>query len=294
MNRRPIFNNRLLPYCLLAPQLLITAIFFLWPAAKTMIFSVQAVDPFGQSSTFVGLDNFIELFQDSYYLDSFRTTAIFTVLVAGIGLLVSLFFAALVDYVIKGKMLYRTLFILPYAVAPAVAAVLWSFLFNPGFGVITLFLERFGILWSHAQDNSQAMFLVVLASIWKQISYNFLFFLAALQAVPKSLVEAAAVEGAGPVRRFVTVSLPLIAPMSFFLLIINIVYAFFDTFAVIDAATQGGPVQATTTLIYKIYRDGMTGLDLSISAAQSIILMLIVGILTVIQFTYVEKKVSYQ
>ncbi|MFC0179222.1 sn-glycerol-3-phosphate ABC transporter permease UgpA [Thorsellia kenyensis] len=294
MNTRPFFKNKCLPYLLLAPQILITVIFFIWPAAKTMIFSVQAVDPFGQSSTFVGLDNFSELFNDRYYLQSFKTTAIFTLLVAGIGLATSLFFAALVDYVIKGKMLYRTLFILPYAVAPAIAGVLWSFMFNPGFGVIMRFLESNGIVWSHAQDNTQAMTLVVLASVWKQISYNFLFFLAALQSVPKSLIEAAAVEGAGPVRRFFTVSIPLIAPMSFFLLIINIVYAFFETFAVIDAATQGGPVQATTTLIYKIYRDGMTGLDLSISAAQSIILMIFVGILTLIQFKYVEKRVSYQ
>lgn len=294
MNKRPIFKNKLLPYLLLAPQLLITLIFFIWPAAKTMIFSVQAVDPFGNDSTFVGLDNFIEIFEDEHYLASFKTTIIFTFLVTSIGLTVSLFFAALVDYIVKAKTLYRTLFILPYAVAPAIAAVLWGFLFNPSFGIVVKIFEYFGLLWSHAQDNVQAMILVVLASVWKQISYNFLFFLAALQAVPKSLMEAAAVEGAGPIRRFIGISLPLIAPITFFLLIINIVYAFFDTFAIIDAATQGGPVQATTTLIYKIYRDGMTGLDLSISAAQSIILMICVGILTFIQFKYIEKRVSYQ
>ncbi|WP_435928666.1 sn-glycerol-3-phosphate ABC transporter permease UgpA [Dryocola sp. BD613] len=291
---RPAFRSGWLPYALVLPQLVITVIFFIWPAGEALWYSLQNVDPFGLSSNFVGLDNFIQLFNDGYYLDSFYTTLIFSGLVAGSGLLVSLFFAALVDYIVRGSRLYQTLMLLPYAVAPAIAAVLWIFLFNPGRGLLTHVLEQFGYHWNHAQNSGQAMFLVVFASVWKQISYNFLFFFAALQSVPRSLVEAAAIDGAGPVRRFFKLSLPLIAPVSFFLLVVNLVYAFFDTFPVIDAATGGGPVQATTTLIYKIYREGFAGLDLSASAAQSVVLMLLVIILTVIQFRFVERKVRYQ
>ncbi|MCA1922123.1 sn-glycerol-3-phosphate ABC transporter permease UgpA [Buttiauxella noackiae] len=291
---RPVFRSSWLPYALVLPQLIITIIFFIWPAGEALWYSLQNVDPFGLSSTFVGLDNFKQLFHDSYYLDSFYTTLIFSGLVAGSGLLVSLFFAALTDYVIRGSRIYQTLMLLPYAVAPAIAAVLWIFLFNPGRGLLTHVLEQFGYHWNHAQNSGQAMFLVVFASVWKQISYNFLFFFAALQSIPRSLVEAASIDGAGPVRRFFKLSLPLIAPVSFFLLVVNLVYAFFDTFPVIDAATGGGPVQATTTLIYKIYREGFAGLDLSASAAQSVVLMFLVIILTVIQFRFVERKVRYQ
>lgn len=200
----------------------------------------------------------------------------------------------MVDHVIRASRLYQTLLILPYAVAPAVAAVLWMFLFSPGLGLITHFLAILGYSWNHAQNSGQAMFLVVLASIWQQVSYNFLFFLAALQSIPRSLVEAAAIDGAGPIRRFFNLVLPLISPVSFFLLVVNLVYAFFDTFPVIDAATQGGPVQATTTLIYKVYREGFTGLDLSSSAAQSVVLMVMVIALTFIQFRFIERKVRYQ
>ncbi|BCG07491.1 MULTISPECIES: sn-glycerol-3-phosphate ABC transporter permease UgpA [Buttiauxella] len=291
---RPVFRSGWLPYALVLPQLVITIIFFIWPAGEALWYSLQNVDPFGLSSTFVGLDNFKQLFHDSYYLDSFYTTLIFSGLVAGSGLLVSLFFAALTDYVVRGSRIYQTLMLLPYAVAPAIAAVLWIFLFNPGRGLLTHLLEQFGYHWNHAQNSGQAMFLVVFASVWKQISYNYLFFFAALQSIPRSLVEAASIDGAGPVRRFFKLSLPLIAPVSFFLLVVNLVYAFFDTFPVIDAATGGGPVQATTTLIYKIYREGFAGLDLSASAAQSVVLMFLVIILTVIQFRFVERKVRYQ
>ncbi|MCB5304274.1 sn-glycerol-3-phosphate ABC transporter permease UgpA [Yersinia bercovieri] len=291
---RPGFSCSWLPYLLVFPQLAITAVFFLWPAGEALWYSVQMLDPFGLSSEFVGLSNFVQLFQDEYYLASFYTTLIFSALVAGIGLIVSLFLAAMVDYVVRGSRIYQTLMILPYAVAPAVAAVLWIFLFNPGLGLITHFLAALGYNWNHAQNSGQAMFLVVLASVWKQISYNFLFFLAALQSIPRSLVEAAAIDGAGPVRRFFNLVLPLISPVSFFLLVVNLVYAFFDTFPVIDAATGGGPMQATTTLIYKIYREGFAGLDLSSSAAQSVVLMLLVIGLTVIQFRFVERKVRYQ
>ena len=272
---RPVFRSRWLPYVLVAPQLIITLIFFIWPAGEALWYSLQSVDPFGLSSQFVGLDNFVALFHDPYYLDSFWTTIKFSALVTVSGLLISLFFAALVDYVVRGSRFYQTLMLLPYAVAPAVAAVLWIFLFNPGRGLITHFLGELGYDWNHAQNSGQAMFLVVFASVWKQISYNFLFFFAALQSIPRSLVEAAAI-------------------VSFFLLVVNLVYAFFDTFPVIDAATAGGPVQATTTLIYKIYREGFAGLDLSASAAQSVVLMFLVIILTVVQFRYVESKVRYQ
>ncbi|ADM96368.1 sn-glycerol-3-phosphate ABC transporter permease UgpA [Dickeya dadantii] len=291
---RPVFGRSLLPYLLVLPQLTITVIFFLWPAGQALWYSVQSVDPFGLSSQFVGLDNFTNLFHDSYYLGSFYTTLLFSFLVAASGLIVSLFLAALVDYTLRFSRLYQTLLILPYAVAPAVAAVLWMFLFNPGLGLITWLLHQWGYDWNHAQHSGQAMFLVVLASVWKQISYNFLFFLAALQSIPRSLIEAAAIDGAGPVRRFFNLVLPLISPVSFFLLVVNLTYAFFDTFPVIDAATGGGPVQATTTLIYKIYREGFAGLDLSSSAAQSVVLMLVVTVLTVIQFRFVERKVNYQ
>ncbi|HFF1653084.1 MULTISPECIES: sn-glycerol-3-phosphate ABC transporter permease UgpA [Providencia] len=291
---RPVFRSSWLPYALVLPQLLITIIFFIWPAVQALWYSLQNIDPFGFSSEFVGLDNFIQLFQDSYYLDSFYTTMVFSGLVAGCGLFVSLFFAALVDYVIRGSRFYQTLMLLPYAVAPAIAAVLWMFLFSPGRGLITHVLESIGYDWNHAQHSGQAMFLVVLASVWKQISYNFLFFFAALQSIPRSLMEAAAIDGAGPIRRFFRISLPLITPVSFFLLVVNLVYAFFDTFPIIDAATGGGPIQATTTLIYKIYREGFSGLDLSSSAAQSVILMLLVVILTIIQFRFIERKVRYQ
>ncbi|PPC69674.1 sn-glycerol-3-phosphate ABC transporter permease UgpA [Pantoea sp. ICBG 985] len=291
---RPVFRARLLPYLLVAPQLAITAIFFLWPAGEALWYSLQSIDPFGISSTFVGLNNFRRLFSDDYYLDSFWTTLVFSALVTVCGMTFSLLLAALVDYVIRLKKLYQTLLLLPYAVAPVVAAVLWMFLFNPGLGLFSHLLNQFGYNWNYAQNSGQAMFLIVLASIWQQMSYNFLFFFAALQSIPKSLVEAAAIDGAGPVRRFFHLSLPLITPVSFFLLVVNLVYAFFDTFPVIDAATGGGPVQATTTLIYKIYREGFTGLDLSSSAAQSVVLMLLVIGLTILQFRFVERKVQYQ
>lgn len=291
---RPVFRTSLLPYLLVLPQLLITAIFFLWPAGEALWYSLQSLDPFGISSRFVGLENFMRLFADPYYLDTLWTTLTFSGMVTVFGMLSSLLLAALVDYVVRLRRLYQTLLLLPYAVAPVVAAVLWMFLFNPGLGLFSYLLNHLGYNWNYAQNSGQAMFLIVLASIWQQMSYNFLFFFAALQSIPKSLVEAAAIDGAGPVRRFFNLSLPLIAPVSFFLLVVNLIYAFFDTFPVIDAATGGGPVQATTTLIYKIYREGFTGLDLSSSAAQSVVLMLLVIGLTVLQFRFVERKVQYQ
>ncbi|MFZ4213545.1 sn-glycerol-3-phosphate ABC transporter permease UgpA [Pantoea endophytica] len=291
---RPVFRTSALPYLLLLPQVIITLIFFIWPAAEALWSSVQMTDPFGISSTFVGLDNFVRLFTDEHYLGSFWTTIYFSALVTVSGMVISLLLAALVDYTVRNRKLYQTLFVLPYAVAPVVAAVLWMFLFSPGLGLFSYLLNQMGYNWNYAQNSGQAMFLIVLASVWQQLSYNFLFFFAALQSIPKSLVEAAAIDGAGPVRRFFNLSLPLITPVSFFLLVVNLIYAFFGTFSVIDAITAGGPVQSTTTLIYKIYREGFAGLDISSSAAQSVVLMLLVIGLTVIQFRFVERKVQYQ
>jgi sn-glycerol 3-phosphate transport system permease protein len=271
----------------------IVLVFFFWPAAQALYYSVQQQDAFGTQVVFVGLENFRALFSDETYLASFRVTAVFSLLVAGLGLSISLLLATMADRVIKGSGLYRTLLIWPYAVAPAVAGVLWLFMFAPSIGVVSYALNAAGIPWNHLLDGTDALILVVAAAVWKQISYNFLFFLAGLQSIPKSLIEAAAIDGAGPWRRFWTVQFPLLTPVAFFLLVINIVYAFFDTFAIIDAATGGGPGKDTAILVYKVYFDGFKALDLGGSAAQSVVLMAIVIVLTVVQFRYVEKKVNY-
>ena len=282
VEKRVRFRSWWLPWALVAPQLVIVLVFFFWPAAQALYYSVQQQDAFGTSVVFVGLDNFRALFRDESYLASFRVTAIF-----------SLLLATMADRVIKGSGLYRTLLIWPYAVAPAVAGVLWLFMFAPSIGVVSYALNAIGIPWNHLLDGTDALMLVVAAAVWKQISYNFLFFLAVLQSIPKSLIEAAAIDGAGPWRRFWTVQFPLLTPVAFFLLVINIVYAFFDTFAIIDAATGGGPGKDTAILVYKVYFDGFKALDLGGSAAQSVVLMSIVILLTVVQFRYVEKKVNY-
>jgi sn-glycerol 3-phosphate transport system permease protein len=293
MHERSRFAASPLPYLLIAPQLAITGLFFLWPAGVALWQSTQTQDAFGTSSEFVGLANFAHLFADPLYLDSFKTTLVFSALVTGSGLVVSLLLAACADRVIRGTRLYRTLLIWPYAVAPAIAAVLWAFLFNPSIGILTYALAKGGIVWNHALNGTQAMTLVVLASVWKQVSYNFLFFYAGLQAIPRSLIEAAAIDGAGPVRRFFGIALPLLSPTTFFLFVVNVVYAFFDTFPVIDAATGGGPAQDTKTLIYKIFTEGFQGLDIGSSGAQSVILMAIVVGLTVVQFRFIERRVQY-
>ena len=293
MGRRVTFRSAWLPYLLLAPQLVITAVFFFWPAGQAVWFSFQLQDAFGESSQFVWLDNFAALFTDPHYLAAFRTTAVFSVAVAGLGLAVSLLLAAMADRVVRGALAYRTVLIWPYAVAAAVAGVLWSFLFAPSIGVVTFLLKGLGIDWNWIIHGDQAMLLVVIASVWKQISYNFLFFLAGLQSIPKSLLEAAAIDGAGPLRRFCTIVLPLLSPTTFFLLVVNIVYAFFDTFGVIDSTTQGGPAQATQILVYKVYHDGVKAADIGGSSAQSVVLMAIVIALTAIQFRYIERKVHY-
>ena len=293
MEKRVQFRSPWLPWVLLAPQVIVIGVFFFWPAAQAVLQSFQVQDAFGISTKWVGLENFRRLFADESYLASFKTTALFSVLVAVLGIGLSLILAIFADRVIKGAMFYKTLLIVPYAVAPVVAGVLWIFMFSPSLGVVAYALGQLGINWNHLLNGAHAMTLIVMAAVWKQISYNFLFFLAGLQSIPKSLIEAAAIDGAKPWRRFWTIQFPLLSPTTFFLLVINMVYAFFDTFAIVDATTHGGPGQATSILVYKVYYDGFKAMDLGGSAAQSVVLITIVIALTVVQFRFVEKKVNY-
>ena len=291
--KRVVFRSSWLPWALLAPQVAVIAVFFFWPAGQALLQSFQQSDAFGTSTEWVGLQNFERLFGDPTYLASFKTTAVFSVLVAGLGIAISLLLAVFADRVVRGTMVYRTLLIWPYAVAPAVAGVLWLFMFAPSIGIVSYALRSFGVDWNHLLNSGQAMTLIVAAAVWKQISYNFLFFLAGLQSIPKSLIEAAAIDGARPWRRFWTIQFPLLSPTTFFLFVINVVYAFFDTFAIVDAATQGGPGKDTAILVYQVYYDGFKAMDLGGSAAQSVVLMVILVTLTVVQFRFVEKKVQY-
>ncbi|MFZ5567750.1 MAG: sn-glycerol-3-phosphate ABC transporter permease UgpA [Pseudomonadota bacterium] len=293
MEKRVRFRSAWLPWLLVAPQMAIVLVFFFWPAAQALYQSVLQQDAFGTTTEFVGLENFDRLFADATYLASFKTTAFFSILVAVCGLSIALLLAVMADRVIRGAGIYKTLLIWPYAVAPAVAGVLWVFMFASPMGVVAYALQFMGVEWNHMLKSDHAMALIVMAAVWKQISYNFLFFLAGLQSIPKSLIEAAAIDGASPARRFWTIVFPLLSPTTFFLLVINVVYAFFDTFAIVDAATQGGPGKDTAILVYKVYYDGFKALDMGGSAAQSVILMAIVIVLTVIQFRYVERKVQY-
>ena len=294
MEKRVFFRSSWLPWLLLLPQMAVILVFFFWPAAQAILQSLQQQDAFGTSVEFVGLANFRQLLDDPSYVESFKTTAFFSVMVAGIGISLSLVLAVFADRIVRGGMFYKTMLVLPYAVAPAVAAVLWVFMFSPSIGVVAYGLAKsFGFEWNHLLNSTHAMSLIVAAAVWKQISYNFLFFLAGLQSIPKSLIEAAAIDGARPWRRFWTIQFPLLSPTTFFLLVINMVYAFFDTFAIIDATTQGGPGRDTVIMVYKVYQDGVKGGDIGSSAAQSVVLMLIVVSLTVLQFRYVEKKVNY-
>ena len=293
MDKRVVFKSSWLPWVLIAPQVAVITVFFFWPAAQALLQSVQQSNAFGTSVEFVGLENFRNLWNDSTYLASFFTTAVFSTLVAVLGISISLLLAVFADRIVKGALVYKTLLIWPYAVAPAVAGVLWLFMFAPSVGVVSFWLRSVGIDWNHLLNGGQAMTLVIMAAVWKQISYNFLFFLAGLQSIPKSLIEAAAIDGARPWRRFWTIVFPLLSPTTFFLLVINIVYAFFDTFGIIDAATEGGPGKDTSILVYKVYYDGFKAMDLGGSASQSVILMVIVVALTVVQFRFVEKKVNY-
>jgi len=282
-----------LPALLLAPQLLIVLIFFYWPSVRAVFSSFFLEDAFGQSAEFVGLENFERLFADSDYADSFGITIVFSVLVTSIGLSVSLVLAWFADRAIKARYVFRTMLIIPYAVSAAVAAVLWSFLFAPSVGVVAHWLIKQGLAWNYLVNANHAMALIVMTAVWKQISYNFIFFLAGLQAIPRSMFEASAIDGAGPFKTFFYVTLPLLSPTAFFLLVVNVVYAFFDTFGIIDASTGGGPGTSTSILVYKVYHDGFKSLDLGSSSAQSVILMILVVLLTVVQFRFIERRVHY-
>jgi len=287
------FPNKILPYLLLAPQIILTVIFFFWPASQAIYQSFMREDAFGLKSTFVGLANFTNVLSDPNYLHSVQVTILFNLLTAFVAMGAALLLATAADKVIRGKTFYRTLLIWPYAVAPAVAGMLWLFMFNPAMGTLAYMLRIAGFAWDPLLNGNQAMAMIVGAAAWKQISYNFLFFVAGLQAIPKSLIEAAAIDGARGARRFWSIVFPLLAPTTFFLLVVNTVYAFFDTFGIIHAVTGGGPAKATETLVYKVYNDGFVNLNLGSSSAQSVILMIIVIALTAFQFRFIEKRVHY-
>ncbi|WP_439572168.1 sn-glycerol-3-phosphate ABC transporter permease UgpA [Phreatobacter sp.] len=293
MEKRVVFDGRLLPYALLFPQLLITVVFFYWPAVQAVWQSFQIQDAFGTSTQFVWFENYTYLFANPDYYRSMLTTAIFSILVTVFSLSLSLLLAVQADKQIKAAGAYKTFLMWPYAVAPAIAGVLWLFMFQPSLGMVSQAIRSLGFEWNPTLNGNHALALVVMAATWKQISYNFLFFLAGLQSIPKSVIEAAAIDGARPARRFWTIIFPLLSPTAFFLLVVNIVYVFFDTFGIIDSVTGGGPAQATTTLVYKVYSDGRLGGDLGGSAAQSVILMIMVIGLTAIQFRYIERRVQY-
>lgn len=293
MLKRVHFGPSILPFLLVAPQIAVTLVFFIWPASQALYQSFLLEDAFGLSSEFVAFENFAALWQDEHYLNSFKRTAFFSFTVAFLAMFTALILAAMVDRIVKGVYVYRTLLIWPYAVAPVVAGALWVFMFDPTLGIFAYALNTIGYDWNHKLNGGEAMTLVILASTWKQIAYNFLFFVAAIQSIPRSLIEAAAIDGAGPMKRFWTIIFPLITPTTFFLLVVNIVYAFFDTFGVVHAITQGGPAKATEILVYKVFYDGFVGLDLGGSAAQSVILMAMVIVMTVVQFRYIERKVEY-
>jgi sn-glycerol 3-phosphate transport system permease protein len=291
--KKVTFRHRWLPYLLVAPQIAITIVFFIWPASQALYQSVLRQDAFGLRTEFVGLQNFARLFADPLYIKSFFTTIAFSAMVAGLSMLVALILAVMADRVIRRATIYRTLLIWPYAVAPAVAGVLWWFLFNPTIGIAAYALDQLGYDWNHYSSGSDAMALIVIAAAWRQVSYNFLFFLAGLQAIPRSLTEAAAIDGAGPFKRFWSIQMPLLSPTVFFLIVVNVVYAFFETFGIVHATTSGGPGNATNILVYKVWRDAFEGLNLGSSAAQSVVLMVIVIALTAIQFRYIERRVEY-
>ena len=293
MEKRVVFNDRLLPYLLVAPQMIITLTFFFWPTGQAIWQSVLVEDAFGGNSKFVWFDNFTYLLKDPSYYESGRITLVFSFLVATLGLALSLLLAVMADRIIRGASAYKTILVWPYAVAPAVAGVLFGFLFNPSVGTVSWMLKGIGIDFNYVTNGNQALILIVIASIWPQVSYNFLFFLAGLQSIPKSLIEAAAIDGAGPGRRFWDIVFPLLSPTGFFLLVINVLYAFIGTFGVVASLTQGGPGQATNILVYKVYNDGFRGQDLGSSSAQSVILMIIMVLLTIIQFRFIERRVHY-
>ncbi len=294
MIKRVIYRNRLLPYLLLLPQLFIIGIFFYGPATEAILNSFLLTNPFGLGWKFVWLDNFIYLFRRPEYLNSLVITIIFCVAVMVVSLGFGLLFALGTHRIKFGSGFYKSFLIFPYAVAPVLSGVLWLFIFHPTMGVASYLIRSFGVIWNPLLDGTQAMILVVLAASWKQISYNYIFFLAGLQAIPLGVLEAASVDGANAYRKFRSIVFPLLTPTMFFLMVVNVTYAFFDTFAIIHAVTHGGPGQSTNILVYKVYADGFIGLNLGSSSAQSLVIMVIVIGLTVVQFRYIETKVQYE
>ena len=293
MENRAIFPGRMLAYLLVLPQFAISLIFFYWPAIQALWQSFLVQDAFGLSTEFVWFENYVNLLKTPEYYQAIGVTLVFSAFVVVLSLVIGLLLAVMANHNVTGVQIYRTFLIIPYAVAPAVASVLFIFMFQPGLGMIARALQSAGIDWNPILNGTHAMILVIIVAVWNQISYNFLFFLAGLQSIPKSVIEAAAIDGARPVRRFWTIVFPLLSPTTFFLIIINITYVFFNTLGIIDTATGGGPNGATQTLVYKVFQDGKVGADLGGSAAQSVILMIIVVVLTAFQFRYVEKKVHY-
>jgi sn-glycerol 3-phosphate transport system permease protein len=293
MENRAIFSGRMLAYLLVLPQFAISLIFFYWPAIQALWQSFLVQDAFGLSTEFVWFENYVNLLRTPEYYQAIGVTLVFSAFVVVLSLVIGLLLAVMANHNVTGVQIYRTFLIIPYAVAPAVASVLFIFMFQPGLGMIARALQSAGIDWNPILNGTHAMILVIIVAVWNQISYNFLFFLAGLQSIPKSVIEAAAIDGARPVRRFWTIVFPLLSPTTFFLIIINITYVFFNTLGIIDTATGGGPNGATQTLVYKVFQDGKVGADLGGSAAQSVILMIIVVVLTAFQFRYVEKKVHY-
>ena len=294
MIKRSFFTSKYLPYLLILPQLVITLTFFYWPAIQGIIQSFLLSDPFGRKSTFVWFYNYIELFTDPLYLKSILTTLVFSIAVASVSIGLGLFIASMANRALRAKAVVRTMLIWPYAVAPAISGIMWLFLLHPSYGVVALSIKKWlGVDWNPVLYGSDAMVMIVMASAWKQVSYNFVFFMAGLQAVPKSLIEAAAIDGASPFKRFWYITFPLLSPTFFFLTVMNIIYSFFETFGIIHTVTQGGPGGSTNILVYKVYQDGFVGLNLGSSAAQSVVLMSLIIFITFIQFKFVEKKVQY-
>ncbi len=294
MIKRSAFKSSYLPYILILPQVIITLTFFYWPAFQGLIQSFQLSDPFGQRSTFVWFYNYLEIFRDPLYLKSVVTTFVFSLAVASVSISLGLFIATMANRALKATALVRTLLIWPYAVAPAISGILWLFLLHPSYGIVALGINKWlGLAWNPVLNGTDAMVMITMASAWKQISYNFVFFMAGLQAIPKSLIEAAAIDGASPFKRFWAITFPLLSPTFFFLSVMNIIYSFFETFGVIHTVTQGGPGGSTNILVYKVYQDGFVGLNLGSSSAQSVVLMTLIIVITVLQFKFVEKKVQY-
>ncbi len=294
MIKRSHFKSRSLPYLLILPQAVVTLTFFYWPAIQGMIQSFLLSDPFGRKSRFVWFYNYIELFSDPLYLKSILITFVFSLATAAVSISLGLFIAAMANRALRATALVRTMLIWPYAVAPAISGIMWLFLLHPSYGIVAIGVKNWlGVDWNPVLYGSDAMVMIVMASAWKEVSYNFVFFMAGMQAIPKSLIEAAAIDGAGPFRRFWTITVPLLSPTFFFLMVMNIIYAFFETFGIIHTVTQGGPGGSTNTLVYKVYQDGFVGLNLGSSSAQSVVLMLLIILITFLQFRFVEKKVQY-